>query len=61
MNAMALFSPYLNIIFTYFVVIFYIYPELTIVNRCVKSPRPFENNVEKRQEKMSQPLRQSRL
>ena len=29
---MALFLPYLNIIFTYFVVIFNIYPELTTVN-----------------------------
>ena len=48
---MALISPYLNIIFTYFVVIFYIFPELTTVNRCVKSPRHFENNVVKRQKK----------
>ena len=39
MTAMALISPYLNIIFTYFVVIFYIFPELTTVNRCVKSQR----------------------
>ena len=36
---------------TYFLVIFYIYPKLTTVNRCVKLPRHFENNVEKRQKK----------
>ena len=51
MNAMALFPPYVYFIFTYFVVIFYIYPELTTVKRSVKSPHQFENNVEKRQKK----------
>ena len=44
----ALFPPYMYFIFIYFVVIFYIYPELTTVNRSVKSPCHFENNVEKR-------------
>ena len=51
MNAMALFSPFLCFIFIYFVVIFYIHPELTTVNRCVKSSRHFENNLEKKTEK----------
>ena len=60
MNIKALFSPYLYFICTYFVIIFYIYPELTTVNRCVKSPLHFENIMETVQ-KMAWSLRQLQL
>ena len=46
-SIVTLYVFYLNLFCSYF----YLYPELTTVNRSVKSPRHFKNNVENRQKK----------